>query len=92
MRIEIYAAQLLAVAKMKAAQKAAARPSDIGNLMEERMVLSELLSTKEFEYNDYLDSDDEPTLQVMFEEINRIKARIAQIDAERKAALDKYRN
>lgn len=45
MRIEIYAGQLLEVAKEKAAEKAApdVSISDVGNLMEEKMVVQEQL-------------------------------------------------
>lgn len=82
MRIEIYAAQLLEIAKAKLAQRAQvpAPQGDIGNLLEERMVLQEILSHKEVEYGEYLDSDDEPKLQVMFDEIKQIKGRLAAID------------
>ena len=45
MRIEIYAGQLLRAAEIKAAKKQAAAPTiDVGNLMEEKMVLEEALS------------------------------------------------
>lgn len=101
MRIEIYAGQLLEVAKSKAAKSAApavAQPSgqevrdDLGNIMEERMVLAELLDTKKFEYNDYLDSDDEPKLAEMDAEIKRIEARINELDDRSRAILAPYRN
>lgn len=96
MRIEIYAGQLLDVAKQKAAQESFAQLQatlaplpDISNLMEERMVLAELLDTKKFEYNDYLDSDDEPKLAEMHAEIQRIEARINELDEKSRAILSK---
>lgn len=60
--------------------------ADVGNMMEERMVLNEMLSAKEIEFGEYLDSDDEPTLNVMAKEIAELKSRIAMIDAAVKAA------
>lgn len=59
---------------------------DVGNLLEERMILQEQLSAAEYEYGMYQDSDDEVTLVGMAAKIDELKAHIAAIDAAVSAA------
>lgn len=71
-RICKYAGQLLDIAQAKAAaelKRVAAPQGDLGNMMEELMVLEE-------RYADYQDSDDFPTLERMQEAIAQLKKRI----------------
>lgn len=66
--------------------KASRVGEDVGNLLEERMILQEQLSAAEYEYGMYQDSDDEVTLIGMAAKIDELKARIAAIDAAVSAA------
>lgn len=53
---------------------------DVGNMLEERMVLEEKLSHEEYEYGMYQDSDDEPTLAEMAKSIDLLKKQLLWID------------
>lgn len=59
---------------------------DVGNLLEERMVLQEQLAAAEYDYGMYQDSDDELKLVDMAAGIDKLKASIAAIDAAVSAA------
>lgn len=59
---------------------------DVGNMLEERMVLQEQLSAAEYEYGMYQDSDDELKLTEMAAGIDGLRACIAAIDAAVSAA------
>lgn len=101
-RIEIYAGQLLEVAQTRAVSRAISNSTpvqktenntinsrvgeDVGNLLEERMILDEQLSSAEYEYGMYQDSDDEPTLAKMALEIDNLRSRISAIDSAVEAA------
>lgn len=101
-RIEIYAGQLLEVAQERAIKSAVtaavdtvpAAPAmktsrvgeDVGNMLEERMILQEQLSAAEYEYGMYQDSDDEVTLVGMAANIDKLKTQIKNIDEAVSAA------
>ena len=88
MRLAIYWRQLAVAAEAKQAAKVTPVPTltpkqavaqavtdgllgaDVGNMLEELMVLQE-------QFNDYLDSDDEPTLEKMKARIDELNAAIA---------------
>ena len=53
--------------------------SDVGNMMEELMILNERLSHEEYEYGMYQDSDDDRTLVTMAIGIEELKIRIRNI-------------
>lgn len=59
---------------------------DVGNMLEERMVLQEQLSAAEYEYGMYQDSDDELKLTDMAAKIDQLKAQLTAIDAAVSAA------
>ena len=59
---------------------------DVGNMLEERMVLQEQLSAAEYEYGMYQDSDDEIKLTDMAAKIDQLKAQLTAIDAAVSAA------
>lgn len=80
MRIEIYAGQLLVIAQQKEVTKGKSN-DDLGNVSEELMVLSEMLVNEEYEYNMYLDSDDEPKLRKMAASIASVRSRIESLKA-----------
>lgn len=52
---------------------------DFGNMMEEQMVLSEMLSHKRIEYGEMEDSDDPTILDPLMKEIKEIEGALLQI-------------
>lgn len=79
-------------ARQEARQEAVAQ--DIGNMAEELMVLEEMLANETLEYNLYIDSDDEPTLEKMNLSIVKLQKRIDELKQEinQAAASLGYRN
>ena len=61
---------------------------DFGNMMEEQMVLSEMLSHKRFEYGDLQDSDDPTILDPLLKEIKEIEGALLQIADAMKRAMN----
>lgn len=60
---------------------------DYGNMMEESMVLSEMLSHKKIEFGECLDSDDPTILDPLSNEIKQIEGALIQIAEAMKVAL-----
>ena len=94
MRIEIYAGQLLEEAHAKQAKKNTAREmvdhkwnqtnsyagQDVGNLMEQQMVLKEILSHEQISLGQLLDSEDQTAIDKQYQVIYNISRQIDQID------------
>lgn len=88
------AVNTVAVAEEKVVQNPVAAPKkenpyigmDFGNMMEEQMVLSEMLSHKRIEYGENQDSDDPSILDPLEAEIKQIEGALLNIaDAMKKA-------
>ena len=89
MRIAIYWRQLAEAAELKgksAATRQATSTVDVGNALEELMVLNEMLSNAEYELGMALDSDDSSIIDPLAAQVNGLKVRIAALNAEVKAA------
>ena len=89
MRIAIYWRQLAEAAELKgksAPAKQATGTMDIGNALEELMVLNEMLSNAEYELGMVLDSDDSSIIDPLAARVNELKVRIAALNEEVKAA------
>jgi hypothetical protein len=87
-RICKYAGQLVEVANEKAKSataktiKQAAPTVDVGNLMEEKMVLDERIGNLRYEIGMYMDSDDEAGIAEMNAELKAMEGRKALINRE----------
>ena len=89
MRIAIYWRQLAEAAELKGKPvvvQQATSTVDIGNALEELMVLNEMLSNAEYELGMVLDSDDSSIIDPLAARVNELKARIAALNEEVKAA------
>lgn len=89
MRIAIYWRQLAEAAELKGKPVVAQQATstvDIGNALEELMVLNEMLSNAEYELGMVLDSDDSSIIDPLAAQVDGLKVRIATLNAEVKAA------